>query len=258
MPGSPGQGAVYHWWEQPFANDFGGPEPYGNFPKPDLNVQVPYGMPIANITPGTVTNVDQSDPWGYTVTIKLDQPVNNLATHAAYLHMAVVNVFVGQHVGLYDQLGYAGPPQPLGSFQNAPLGFAFYPGDWYGKGPAWNQYFASSSTPDLNPYNWLRKFGGQTTGRTITQPNAPTTDLLGNTIGGANVVNNKCAAWDIGCILANIGKDLPRIGEGILGGLLILIAVIMGVLSLMDKSPMDVLSLYKRPIPKPPMKAPKP
>ena len=238
MPGSPpGQGAVYQWWEQPFANDYGGPEPYGNFPKPDVNIQVPYGMPVANITPGTVTSVDTSSAYGYVVTIKLDQPVNSLATHAAYLHMAVVNVQPGQHVGLYDQLGYAGPPSS-GSFQNAPLGFAFYPGDKYGFGPEWNQYFASSSTPDLNPYNWLRAFGGQTAGQTIVQPNAPTTDLLGNTIAGANTIQGGCAPWDIGCIMNQFKDILPRIGEGLLGGILIIIGVIMGVLSLMDKSPL--------------------
>lgn len=232
MPGTPGKGAVYHWWEQPFANDFGGQEPYGNFPKPDLNIQVPYGMPIANVTPGTVTNVDSSDPWGYTVTIKLDQPVNSLATHAAYLHMAVVNVSVGQHVGLYDQLGYAGPPSPLGNFQNAPLGFAFYPGDWYGKGAEWNTYFANQSTPALNPYNWLRAFGGQTTGQTITQPNAPTTDLLGNTIAGGNVISGECKPWDIGCILGNIGKVLPRVGKVVLGGAFVLLGLIGLIISL--------------------------
>lgn len=222
MPGTPGKGAVYHWWEQPFANDFGGAEPYGNFPKPDLNIQVPQGMPVANVTPGTVTNVDTTSPWGYTVTIKLDNPPNALATHAAYLHMGAVNVSQGQHVGLYDQLGYAGPPNVAG-FQNAPLGFAFYPGDKYGYGAEWNQYFQNGSDQRLNPYNWLRTFGGQTTNQTIVQPNAP--NINAANMGGTGPTG--CDTPVVGWFICQLPQFFARVGLFIVGLVFLIIGGIM-------------------------------
>ena len=212
-------GGFDNWWQYPFSNDFGGTEPYGNFPKPDINIQVPAGVPISNITPGVVTAIDTSSAYGYVVTIKMDRPYNNLATHAAYLHMGTVEVAQGQRVEMYDRLGTAGPPTG-GSFQNAPLGFAFYPGDKYGYGNEWNQYFQITSTPQLNPYNFLATFAG-----------IATSSSLGAAQQYSQTGSQPCAAWDIPCILKQF--DLARIGKGILGGLLVLAGVIGGIMVLL-------------------------
>jgi len=140
------------WWTYNRIDNFGTIDPQGNYWKPDSNIQIPGSYPVTALLPGTVTGV-QVTSWGQTiVTLKLDTPLNNLATHSFYEHMGSATVAVGQHVNQGDLLGYNNPSGL------APLGFGLYPGDVYGSGPGWNQ-LQSDLQPGgaglLNPTNLL-------------------------------------------------------------------------------------------------------
>lgn len=158
----PAGGGTALWWFYPFANDYGGKEPFGNFPKPDLNIQVPDGFPVVAILPGTVSGINSPTggipSYGAVITIRLDTPVNAIATHTAYLHLASVasNMRVGVHVEQGDLVGYNGGALAAGT-QKVPLGFALYNGDYYGYGPTWAEYLGS---PQLNPYNLVKTAAG--------------------------------------------------------------------------------------------------
>lgn len=147
------------WWTFPRIDNLGVyPDPAGPFYKPDSNIQIPGRYPIVAISPGTVTSVRQTS-WGQTVvTIMLDTPLNNLATHQFYEHMSEADVSVGQHVSQGDMIGknnYAG---------QVPLGFGFYSGDVYGSGVAWqtlqNDLKTNGSNGLLSPVGFLTLMGG--------------------------------------------------------------------------------------------------
>jgi hypothetical protein len=129
--------ATQPWYTFPRIDNLGGVEPFGGFPKPDSNIQLPAGYPITALLPGTVTAVDGSNvAWGGVVTIRLDKPLNYLATHTAYLHLASETVGIGQHVQAGQLIAYNGSAAAQGT-QKVPLGFALYNGDHYGFGAAW-------------------------------------------------------------------------------------------------------------------------
>ncbi len=138
------------WYSYPHTTDYGGPEPYGNFPKPDENFFLPANTPITALSPGTVTAVD-NPAWGGAVTMQMDQPYNPIATHQAYIHLARSTASVGQHLNAGDLLGYGGANITSGQ-QPAGVGFAFYNGSDYGFGPSWSKYVG---TPPLNPDAFL-------------------------------------------------------------------------------------------------------
>lgn len=143
---------AHGWWQFSHPNDLGQPDRFGGFPKPDINVYgLPGNYPIAAILSGTVTSVSASDPWGGTVTIRLDSPINHLATHFAFLHLSQINTAKGKHVSPGDVIGHAGS-RPLGS-QNAAFGVALYPGDAYGHGTEWSQMTKSNILGPLNVWN---------------------------------------------------------------------------------------------------------
>lgn len=120
------------WWTYPRIDNFGTIDPQGPFWKPDSNIQIPGHYPIIAISPGTVTDVRQTTYGGQTaVTVKLDMPLNSLATHEYYEHMSSAAVAVGQRIGAGTLIGYNNPTGAV------PLGFGFYSGDVYGSGPAW-------------------------------------------------------------------------------------------------------------------------
>lgn len=149
------------WWNAPQINNWGQyPDTQGNFPKPDINFILEPRTPIAAILPGVVTGVNQPPnknlpfpAYGAVVTVKMDQPLNSLATHYALLHLQVVTVQVGQRVRIGDVLGYGGGNQTQGSAPAA-VGFALYPGDYYGYGQEWTRYIQTANhvaNPLLNP-----------------------------------------------------------------------------------------------------------
>lgn len=101
--------------------------------------------------PGTVTALDGGEvQWGAVVTIRLDTPLNSMATHTVYLHLARSTVKVGQHVNTGDLIAYNGYASAAG-YQKVPLGFALYNGDHYGFGSAWGLMTKTNLNGLLNP-----------------------------------------------------------------------------------------------------------
>ena len=146
---------VKPWYTFPRIDNLGGVEPFGGFPKPDSNIQIPANYPVTALLPGTVTALDGGEvAWGAVVTIKLDTPLNSLATHTAYLHLARSTVSVGQHVNVNDLIGYNGYGAAAGS-QKVPLGFALYNGDHYGQGAAWSLMTTANLQGPLSPVSLL-------------------------------------------------------------------------------------------------------
>jgi hypothetical protein len=148
------------WYTFPRIDNYGGVEPFGGFAKPDSNIQLPAGYPVTALLSGTVSSIDPPGPnvpdWGAVITIRLDVPVNAIATHTAYLHLASIapGITTGVHVQAGQLIGYNGGALAAGT-QKVPLGFALYNGDHYGFGPTWSQYLGSSA---LNPVPLLNNF----------------------------------------------------------------------------------------------------
>ena len=204
MPGQTGgQGTIpssygpaigqFAWTQFPRIDNFGRIDPEGKYWKPDSNILTPPGYPITSLFNGTVTNV-QWTSWGQTVvTIKMDTPLNTLATHQFFEHMHDSTVSVGQHVNAGDLIGHANY-----TGEGANLGYGFYSGDVFGSGSAWDtlqQDLAPGGAGLLNPVAVLNSFkssGGNTVPPGIVaaiqgQPgNAQSSDPLCNTpvIGG--------------------------------------------------------------------------
>lgn len=132
VTGGAGNNNMKPWYTFPRIDNMGQPDPFGGFPKPDSNIQVPDGYPITALLPGTVSGIDTRSAWGASVTILLDQPLNALATHTAYLHLrGDIQVRVGQHVVSGQLIAFNGGGQAAGS-QKIPLGFSLYNGNTYG------------------------------------------------------------------------------------------------------------------------------
>lgn len=225
------------WWTYPRIDNFGTTDPQGNYWKPDSNIQLPGSYPVTALLPGTVTGVQQTS-WGQVVvTIKLDVPLNMLATHTFYEHMGSASVGVGQHVNQGDLIGYNNP-QGL-----APLGFGLYPGDAFGSGPGWNQLqsdLAPGGSGWLNPVNLLNAAQGGNTSlsnlystSTTEQPN-PSSQQTGNPITDAIAA----AFAPIGNFFTTLGGAFqplagggpPRILVGALGAVLAIVGLVMAVI----------------------------
>lgn len=214
----------YAWTQYPWDDPSGESEPFGGGSKPDANFgSIPANTPITALGSGVVSGTDSQSAWGCSVTVRLDQPFNDLATHHAYLHLSNINVNTGQRVNAGDVIGYAGGNQTCGS-QKVALGFAFYNGDNYGFGSAW-QYMQPLLNPKLNPTPFLSQFSDP--GRTSVQSTANTQRTASQAkASGQQIV-------DLPSLLANAGNWLPRIGMGLLGGVLIILGVLGGILLLM-------------------------
>lgn len=180
------------WYRFPRIDNLGAyPDPAGPYRKPDSNIQVPGNYPITALLSGTVTSV-QTTTWGQRViTIKLDKPLNNEATHTFYEHMSSSTVSAGQHVAAGDLIGYNNPAGTV------PLGFGLYSGDVYGSGPAWDQLqndLAPGGQNKLNPVNLLNQAAK---GNFVYE-------TQGYTGGYNQTATGSCAPWDFGCIMSNL------------------------------------------------------
>lgn len=214
------------WYAYPRIDNYAiFPDPYGAFPKPDSNINAPAGTPITALGSGIVSGInapDGSNPaFGQVVTIKLDQPLNPIATHMAYLHLngLPAGLAIGQRVSVGDTIGYAG----ANAQGNAGTGFALYNGDFYGYGPTWAQYVGSAF---LNPVPFLNKV-------VASGGSVATSQLAGGTVGYTSLTGDATSSIldpYIGPIEANVSAALGAsmfliIGlVALLGGLFILVA----------------------------------
>lgn len=176
------------WFMNGLINNYGMPDPYGGFPKPDMNVDVPAGDPITALFSGVVSGIN--DPsggvpsWGNVITIKMDNPYNSVATHTAYLHLASIapGLKVGDRISAGQIVGYSGGTNPGPGLQNASVGFAFYNGDYYGFGPTWTKYNGSPLLDPTKLFNDLQS-GNFVVGTSYQNTNPiPVQDLL-NALG---------------------------------------------------------------------------
>lgn len=101
--------------------------------KPDTNVLVPPGYPVIAVLSGIVTSVQYTDYGQTVITIKLDTPLNSLATHMYFEHMHDSTVSKGTRVQFGTLIGHANL-----AGEGASLGVGLYSGDVYGTGQAWN------------------------------------------------------------------------------------------------------------------------
>ena len=212
------------WYTYPYIANIGTPDPYGGFPKPDVNVAAPSGTPITALLPGTVSGVNSIGgaipPYGAVVTIKLQTPINSLATHTAYLHLRSIapNITPGTFVNSGDIIGYSGGTSPAGS-QPAYPGFALYNGDYYGQGSAWNLMTQQNVTGPLNPLPILQ---GQVAGTlNPANPSQPAPNIV-QAVGSA-------ASSGIQGIVASFEPTLVSYGEHIAIFLLALLMIAGGL-----------------------------
>lgn len=171
------------WWNFNITHGYGSfPDAQGYYYQPDNNIfGVPTGYPIAAILPGTVTGTHGSDvSYGGVVTVKLDTPINNLATHYAMIHMSRVSVTKGAHVNAGSILGYAGGNITAGSAP-ASLGFALYPGDDYATDGFFQQYFGAqnkSAPAQLDSYSIAKQAANGTLNITPSGIGSPTNNVV--------------------------------------------------------------------------------
>jgi hypothetical protein len=223
MPGAPN--TVYRpWYLFPRIDNYGFPDPFGGFPKPDSNVQLTAGYPVTALLSGTVTDIDKTSSWGCGITIKLDKPVNSIATHTAYIHLSsVAPLNVGQHVNADEIIGYNGAENACGS-QKVPLGFALYNGDAYGKDASWSKY---NGNPALNPVPLLdAAAGGKLNLKAFTDQSQ---------IDPKAVSGNSCSFLDINCWKGQFQLLLVNAGEHIAIFVIALLLIVVGLILLAEK-----------------------
>lgn len=137
------------WYTYPRIDNFGTKDPDGNYWKPDSNIQIPQGYPITELLGGTVTSITGTygNVGAILITVKLDHPLNDVATHEAYEWCKNVFVRVGQHVSPGDLLATNG-----GAEWNATLGYGLSSTDVFNTG--WDQLqrdLAPGGPNKLNP-----------------------------------------------------------------------------------------------------------
>lgn len=148
------------WYQYQFDSGFGtypDPLPGANYPKPDANFYgIPSGTPITALASGTVTGV-RRQPWGpeaWSITVKLDHPINSVATHTAYNYVSSPKVNTGQYVNFGDTLALAGNPYNIGT------AFALVDTDVYGTGSKNEPFSGTYVNPALNPVPFLKQING--------------------------------------------------------------------------------------------------
>jgi hypothetical protein len=158
------------WYNFNTIANIGTPDPFDNILKPDVNYQVPANYPITMIGSGTVTAIDTTSDYGCATTIRLDNPLNPLASHIAFLHLSGFShgLQVGTHLNPGDLVGYNGGAAACGT-QKVPLGVAFYSGDQYGHGSAWT-ILQSNLLGLLNPVPLIQQLISGTTPGTSSSP----------------------------------------------------------------------------------------
>lgn len=180
--------------------------------KPDTNIAIPAGVPITALLPGTVTDVSNrgAGDGGLSVTMKMDNPLNNLAQYISYNFLGNANVNVGQHLNPGDQVGVAG----------SPTGIDFALG--LGPSPSWGSgsFPQGSGNPLTDPRQLLKSV--------ISGTPLPQGNTLSSTTGGSTS-STQCAPWDIPCIISQtVTSDFFQRGSILfIGIVLALIGIIV-------------------------------
>jgi hypothetical protein len=175
------------WYRFPRVDNIGHPDPFGGFPKPDSNIQVPAGYPLTALLPGTVTGVNHAASFGAVVTIKFDVPpaTNPKAAYYFYEHMrSDIPVKVGDHVFSSQIIGYNGSSQAEGS-QKVPCGFGLNAGPSYGADGAWGVTNANIMTV-YNPVQLLDQAANGTLPGLIDPQTGGISTAGGPTTGGTS------------------------------------------------------------------------
>ena len=217
---------LFAWAQYPRIDNFGQYDPQKGpngerYWKPDSNILTPPNTPVTSLYDGTVTNVRQTS-WGQTVvTIKMDTPLNTLATHEFYEHLGNATVVKGQRVKAGDLIGHtsSNPTVPA-------LGFGFYSGDVYGSGPEWQ-----ALQNDLKPggANLLNPTGVLNTIASGSYPTAGT----GEGYGGSGPCDTPVVGGLICFIQNNLATWALTVGFFLLG----LVLIILGFVILIHPNP---------------------
>lgn len=102
------------WWTFPSDSSGGSygqvTDSLGPYQKPDVNFNVPNGLPITSLTGGVVSDVSDHGACcgGLSVVVLMDIPLNKYATHVAYNFLGSAVVRVGQRVNIGSEVGTAG------------------------------------------------------------------------------------------------------------------------------------------------------
>lgn len=219
------------WYSFNRIDNFGSIDPQGNYYKPDSNILTPPGYPITALMSGTVTSVQRTS-WGQTVvTVKLDNALNNLATHTFYEHMHDATVTPGQHLNAGDPIGHANY-----TGEGANLGFGLYSGDVYGSGGDWNTLqndLKPGGAGLLNPVPILNAAKKGTLSATAYY--TPKTGLTATPPG-------QCQGWwDVSCWINQTQGWLTGIGERIAIFVIGLVMIILGFILLAERETKQVL-----------------
>lgn len=192
-----------------------------NYLKPDTNIAIPQGTPITALLPGKVTDVTDhgGGAGGLSVVVKLDQPLNNEATHVAYNFLGGSNVAVGQHVGAGQIIGRAGSPYGIN------FALALTPDDTWG-GAHFN--LNAKGDPNLDPRRLLA----------AVRSGTPVTPWGGGTYGQNSPVAG-CGTFDIGCQLTqffnSMGQQISNAGEKVAIFAIALTLIILGFYLMMHR-----------------------
>jgi hypothetical protein len=116
-----------------------------HYKKPDTNLQVPAGTPITALLSGTVTDVSDrgKSAGGLSVTVRLKDSINSVATHISYNYLGSTQVSKEQPVQAGQTIGIAG--SPTGIFTAVALGSD----DVWGSGPGFD--LNAKGDPRLDP-----------------------------------------------------------------------------------------------------------
>src|SRR6185312_9471099 len=132
-------------------------------------------------------------PLAYSITVKLDQPYNSIATHMAYNYVSNPAVSIDQHVNVGDKLAIAGNPYNIGT------AFAFCDSDVYGTATKNEPFSGSYINPALNPVPFLDAMKNNSSG---VQPlilrafvDQTLADLRGGAFGSSQNIDNFFISW---------------------------------------------------------------
>jgi hypothetical protein len=164
------------WYDFAIVSHFGETDREGKYWQPDANLAVPFEYPVISIVSGVVTWKEYTD-WGqWVLTIRLDVPLNRLATHMFFEHMSSIYVGVGERVSKGTTLGLTGT-----AAVNILLGVGLYSGDKYGSGSAWT-ILQNDLKPGgahlLDPTPLIESVRNGTIIQGETSPSSGTNDLL--------------------------------------------------------------------------------